>query len=282
MKKKVLIHGAHKVGQSLAMKLDHVFDIVAFCDRNTQNMISEFNGIPCYSDMKKVRALDLDYILVSSVDFEGIQIDYKRFCGIAENKVINLHHGHQEGKRRLFYCMANEIYRQGISGVVAEVGVDFGDTARYINFFFPDRRLYLFDTFEGFAADDVAHEKSLGTMAEAVIHSYDQRSTENDVLRRMYYPEMCVVKKGRVPDSLFGLEDEHFAFVHIDCDLSKPVADSLEYFFPRLVRHGYACIHDFFNPNFPGVRAVVRKFADKNGLTLVPNPAYGGAILCKN
>ena len=43
-----------------------------------------------------------------------------------------------------------EIYLQKIPGSVVEVGIYQGDFVRIINLYFPDRKLYLFDTFEGF------------------------------------------------------------------------------------------------------------------------------------
>ena len=51
--------------------------------------------------------------------------------------------------------VADEIYRKNISGAVAEAGVYKGDFAQHINVLFPDRKLYLFDSFEGFNKDDV-------------------------------------------------------------------------------------------------------------------------------
>jgi hypothetical protein len=51
--------------------------------------------------------------------------------------------------------VAREIYENKISGNVAELGVYQGGFAQYINQIFPDRKLYLFDTFEGFNESDV-------------------------------------------------------------------------------------------------------------------------------
>lgn len=51
--------------------------------------------------------------------------------------------------------VANEIYKNNIKGNVAELGVFRGDFAKFINLSFPDRKLYLFDTFEGFDEKDI-------------------------------------------------------------------------------------------------------------------------------
>jgi O-methyltransferase len=47
--------------------------------------------------------------------------------------------------------VAHEIYENNVIGEVAELGVYRGDFASIINALFPDRKLYLFDTFRGFA-----------------------------------------------------------------------------------------------------------------------------------
>ncbi|QEC41425.1 TylF/MycF/NovP-related O-methyltransferase [Pseudobacter ginsenosidimutans] len=55
-----------------------------------------------------------------------------------------------------------EIRNKKLQGNVAELGVYKGKFARYINQYFSDRTLYLFDTFEGFHASDVKKEKKEG------------------------------------------------------------------------------------------------------------------------
>ena len=57
---------------------------------------------------------------------------------------------------------AREIHVRNIQGAVAELGVFRGDYAKLINRAFPDRKLYLFDSFEGFHPDDVDVDKKIG------------------------------------------------------------------------------------------------------------------------
>jgi len=54
--------------------------------------------------------------------------------------------------------IANEIYDKNILGNVAELGVFKGNFAGIINRVFPDKKLYLFDTFEGFDKRDIKIE----------------------------------------------------------------------------------------------------------------------------
>ena len=53
-----------------------------------------------------------------------------------------------------------EIAKKNLAGNVAELGVYKGKFARYLNQYFPDRLLYLFDTFEGFDNRDIEREKA--------------------------------------------------------------------------------------------------------------------------
>lgn len=57
--------------------------------------------------------------------------------------------------------LAEEIHAAGIPGAVAELGVYQGALAAELNRLFPDRPLYLFDTFIDFPRTDVEAEKQL-------------------------------------------------------------------------------------------------------------------------
>ena len=52
--------------------------------------------------------------------------------------------------------MRNALRSRGVSGAFAELGVYRGDASRAIHTAAPERRLYLFDTFDGFPAQDLA------------------------------------------------------------------------------------------------------------------------------
>lgn len=56
--------------------------------------------------------------------------------------------------------------RKNISSSVAEAGVFRGEFAKYINQFFPDRKLYLYDTFEGFNASDMKNDDKLKVIGD--------------------------------------------------------------------------------------------------------------------
>ena len=174
--------------------------------------------------------------------------------------------------------VAHEIEEKNITGAVAELGVYKGKFARYINQFFPDRKLYLFDTFKGFDHADVKSEidqnYSLGNQ------DFSNTSVK-DVLHLMPHPENCIVRQGFFPDTAKGLEEE-FVFVSLDTDLFDPIYNGLVYFYPRLKKGGYIFVHDYNNDNYKGAKKAVRKFCEEHNLAYVPLPdSAGSAIISK-
>lgn len=110
---------------------------------------------------------------------------------------------------------AQEINTRNLKGNVAELGVCTGGFAKFINTYFPNRLLYLFDTFKGFDKRDVTIEqqKDFSTGSQ----DFSNTSIES-VLKIMPYREKCIPKKGYFPESAANVEDI-FVFVSIDTDL---------------------------------------------------------------
>ena len=95
--------------------------------------------------------------------------------------------------------LANEIKEAGILGDVAELGVYRGDFAKFINKLFPDRMLYLFDTFEGFDCKNVNIDK-LNDYSDGT-QDFTNTNIET-VMKKMTNPNFCKAVKGFFPDSL--------------------------------------------------------------------------------
>jgi O-methyltransferase len=174
--------------------------------------------------------------------------------------------------------VAQEINGNGIKGSVAEVGVFRGEFARHINTAFPDRKLYLFDTFEGFNDADVKVEER---------NKYTQKldnfsnTTIDLVLNKMKYRDQVIIKKGYFPETTKGIKDT-FAFVSIDTDLYEPIYNGLKFFYPRLSKGGFIFIHDYNNENYSGAKVAVRKFCKANKVSFFPlSDAAGSAVILK-
>ena len=163
---------------------------------------------------------------------------------------------------RTFELMANEIIRKKTEGAVAEVGVFRGAFSKMINAKFPEKQLYLFDTFESFDADEFQQELEQGRCPESFMEGFKNTSVEA-VLSIMPHPEKCIVKKGLFPDTTIGLDDEGYAFVSIDVDFENSILEALRYFYPRLNHGGTIFVHDYNNRFLGGVKKAVETYEEE-------------------
>jgi len=182
-----------------------------------------------------------------------------------------------------FWLIVEEIKKRRLSGSVAELGVWRGRFASLINKAFPDKKLYLFDTFEGFDERDLKFDLKNSFLAghgsSNCFFDLIKDTSITEVMSRMPFPDQCVIKKGYFPDSLEGLDDT-FCFVSLDVDLYLPMKAGLEYFYPRMVRGGVIFVHDYSSDEtLGGVKAAVTEFCEANHIMLVPIPDEGGTAI---
>jgi O-methyltransferase len=176
---------------------------------------------------------------------------------------------------------AREIAEHGVAGAVAELGVFKGEFARIVNLVFSERTLYLFDTFEGFAPEDLEYDRKRNYSAPAPGLFAD--TSAESVLATMPSPERCVVKKGWFPLSADDCANERFCFVSLDADLYGPIYEGLRFFWPRLNAGGYIFVHDYNNDGFRGAKEAVRQFCLEMGVAYTPLLDHcGTAIIAKS
>jgi O-methyltransferase len=177
--------------------------------------------------------------------------------------------------------IAERIREACVEGALAELGVYRGDFSWQLNGQFPDRKLYLFDTFEGFPEQDINVERQIGA-SKVQEHDFSDTKEEN-VLARMPYEKQIILKKGCFPAVLQGLE-EKFALVSIDADLYAPTLAGLTYFYPRMSPGGIIILHDYNSLRFGGVRKAVEHYESAHGIIpIVPlSDLHGTAIIVRN
>ena len=161
-----------------------------------------------------------------------------------------------------------------VPGAAAELGVYRGFFARCINRLLPDRKLYLFDSFEGFMEESGAAE---------AFQAAHRNTAADKVLSIMPHRESVILKPGFFPESLDGLE-ERFCLVSLDVDFYQTTLDGLRYFWPRLERGGYLLLHDWGSPKLPGVARALSDYEQELGAALpaVPLCDVGGSlVICK-
>jgi O-methyltransferase len=167
------------------------------------------------------------------------------------------------------------VQREQVPGDFAEVGVYRGATSRFLLQLAPERTLYLFDTFKGFASQDREPE-----------NADDVRFTDTSeaaVRAALGGAKNAVLRPGYFPDTASGLEGHKFAFVLLDLDVYAPTAAGLEFFYPRLSRGGYLFVHDVNNPesNWACRRALSEYLAGKPELAIELPDKWGSAVFRK-
>lgn len=161
---------------------------------------------------------------------------------------------------------------EDVPGAAAELGVYRGGFARCLNTLLPDRMLYLFDTFSGFAEDESAG------FGAGFVSAHRQTAAEA-VLARLPHPERALLRPGLFPGSATGLE-AGFALVSLDVDLEESTYQGLRWFLPRMEAGGFLLLHDYNSPDLPGVRKALRRYEAEHGhLHAVPLCDVNGTLV---
>lgn len=177
---------------------------------------------------------------------------------------------------RLLLLIANIrlMEKNGVDGHIAELGVYKGNSAKVFRELMPSRKLYLFDTFEGFSEADTQSDPSGidGGHYACGLAPVKQFVGEAD---NVVY---CV---GRFPATAHLVQpDDRFALVHLDCDLYEPTRAALEFFYPRMSPGGLIVVHDYFSGGWPGVTQAVDEFLQERpeGIVVIPDKS-GTAVI---
>ena len=145
-----------------------------------------------------------------------------------------------------------------------------GHFAHYISNFFRGRKLYLFDTFGGLDERDIREEPERAEWLRTRGNLYLRHGNEDIAVRRCVEPERVIVKKGYIPETFKGIEEESFLFVNLDMDVYAPTLSALRFFFERMVKGGVILCHDYFNPMYPGIRQAVDEFGSEKDFARIP------------
>ena len=269
MKKKIILFGAAALSLKTIYSLDEdKYEIIAFSDNDKRRYNTLWMGKTVISP-KDISNYEYDYIIISNRYGKEIRKQLVEELCIDDNKIIDFYKKldkYLEFRVAMLRQCADEITSRGIKGNVAELGVYRGEFSQYINKYFPNKKLYLFDTFEGFEDKDITQyeKEKLG------INDSEFSDTNIQlVLDKMKYKENCIVKQGYFPYSAIGVEDE-FCFVSLDVDLYQPMLNGLVYFWERLKKGGYIFIHDYTSEKWHGTKKAVLEFCEMKDIGYVP------------
>lgn len=279
---KILVWGAGGNGQTLRKYIQNYSDdeFLGYIDNNA--------SVKAWPP-SKIKEIEYDLLVVSNQYFEdrraikdqllGLSVDMDKVIFLVENNELRtkvfsaVNRYDEENDRRVVWLASFAEYVKTINmnGNVAECGVNRGEFAYYINKYFSDRKLYLFDTFEGFSQKDLEAERRFSDDAfnQSKFNTKDCfLSTNIDIVKkRMPYIQQCEFHVGYFPNSAVDVLDE-FCFVNLDTDLYAPILAGLEFFYPQMVPGGVILVHDYFNSELPGVKRAIKDYEDKTEIIL--------------
>jgi hypothetical protein len=131
------------------------------------------------------------------------------------------------------------------------------------------RSHHVFDSFEGLSPPQ-AEDLSDGTdpaaaRVDAMRKAGAFRASLGEVQANLAGFPGIAYRPGWLPDSLRGIVERRYRFVHLDLDLYAPTAGALEYFWPRLLSGGYVACDDY---GWPGGRRAIDEFAERSGVAV--------------
>lgn len=279
--KKIMIFGAGQAGSMISNWINRGLELLGFIDNNPNLHGKYKDNKKIYSAKESIKMMP-DIIVITVLNKEAseeiqLQLKLLDYKGIIFN--INDFKSYIDIRLASLRLIASEINEQKLEGEVAELGVYKGKFASEINRLFPSKKLYLFDTFEGFNSKDVNIENSHG-YSKAKIGDFSDTNMEL-VKNHLPYKEQAIFIKGYFPESVKE-ELPSFCFVSLDTDLYKPTYEGLKVFYPKLVKGGMIIIHDYNSTQFSGVKEAVREFCIENNAFLVPLcDMHGSAVLIK-
>ena len=278
------IFGAGQAGRMVSKWLPATHELICYIDNNKEKQGKMFDGC-LVAALEEALDMRPDRIWTAVLNTDSAAAIEKQIRDAGFEGTLRYAHAFRDAQDvRLaeLRLLAEETGRRGADGAIAELGVFRGEFAAEMNRLFPDRELYLFDTFEGFSSADLEIEEEVTGGANVWHPDFADTSIE-EVAAILPHPEKAHFVPGYFPDSTEQLSgDERYVFVNIDPDLYEPARQGLEYFWPRMVQGGVIMVHDYNSLQFPGVRKAAQEFADKNGLIPVPlADLHGTAVFVK-
>lgn len=278
---RVIVFGAGIFGRAISEYIQYVGDtVVCFIDNNYKKL-GIVNDIKVDSPAN-CNKYDYDKIIISmskearqaKYQLVDQKVDESKITIFIENEKLkekvlsrfNRYNEENDVRVRWLRAYAKFVYERNIYGEIAECGVNRGEFSHFMNKYFYDRKLYLFDTFCGFSDTDLNIEKGIDNEqfvnGDFNTNKVFKNTSEKIVLNHMVNKNNCILKKGYFPDTARGL-NERFCFVNLDMDLYQPMYEGLKFFYNKMEKGGVILLHDYYNPHLPGVKKAVHDFENQ-------------------
>ena len=192
--------------------------------------------------------------------------------------------GNADDVCQLHYALGRYVARRRLGGATAECGVRFGKTS----FFFLsgardadpswETPHLLFDSFAGLPQPTGADAG--GTRSDP--WSAGGMAAPEAAARRQLgrFLKLCSFHTGWIPQTFEGLDEERFAFVHIDVDLYRSTLDAFRYFYPRTIPGGILLCDDYGWSSCPGATRALDEYLEDKPEPLLPLP-MGSALIIR-
>jgi hypothetical protein len=277
---KIVVFGAGEFGRKYIKEHGDSIEVVAVVDNFLMG-----GGILGNRIQKPdvIKDLEFDYVMITINHLKdgGKEVvleiyEQLKEMGIVENKILLMHnkeHNNLEVKfPRVDFVEKFARQTTDLEGAVAECGVCWGDFSQKINEVFPTRKLYLFDSFEGWNKDDLINPKEIWDKEEVEISNQNCMKYSSSLIAflKHKFRKNVIIKKGFVPETFAGLENEKFCFVNLDMDVYAPTLAALNFFKDKMVEGGLILIHDQFEYPFRGriieygAKIAVNEFLEEN------------------
>lgn len=240
-----------------------------FADEETGELKETIEGLPIMPIDLAVTLQPDVLVIAASDEQKSHALEYMAIRAGFENDIVFVHAARQNftAAGAAIRRLTRRLHDLGVAGSVAELGCFQGDLSWQLNALMPDRKLYLFDTFQGYDPRDLQKEAEMDGMKP---EPYDFKDVKKDlVMARMPQKEQVVIKEGWFPETAFDLEDETYALVVLDAGLYQPTYSGIEYFFPRMNRGGVIIVCNYESMKYTGVRKAMDDLEKKYGAFLI-------------
>ena len=159
---------------------------------------------------------------------------------------------HSLDRKYTLYQLACAVSHLG--GDAAECGVYRGGSALLLCGALESsgQTVHLFDSFEGLSAPETCDGSywSAGSL----------RADQNALCETLVPLKNYRIYKGWIPERFPEVAETKFSFVHIDVDIYRPTADSLAFFYERVLPGGMILMDDYGFTSCPGAKLAADAF----------------------
>ncbi len=152
-----------------------------------------------------------------------------------------------------------------VPGDFVELGCYEGDTSLLLAEVLKgtDKKLWLYDSFEGLPAKTSEDESAAGENFQEGVLAVTKREVKLRFLRANL--PVPIIKKAWFSDLTVADLPEKIAFAFLDGDLYQSIKESLALVWDKMADGGVIIVHDYDNPELPGVTKAVDEWLSARG-----------------